>query len=286
MVGSLVETSAIVWHASIPVVFWWCPPGEAHTLALDVSNNLYSWGYGQHGQLGVGPLPGPGAPPRSQPLCASSSVAASSSSSFSGAFSDAGHVAFNCSQRSDESYVMRSSACWIGRLGRRRINSVFAGGSFSGAVDAQGGVWVWGSNTHGTLGTQPSTEDVRWTPGKVEMPSPVRCGYSDRGGHRVVVIDREGHSFVWGRDIDGCCGFSVDSDSLPERPLVNWLPQRLDPAEGGRIAQVACGWRHTLLLTRPTGEQPLRDKPTRELTTLLSLHQSSSGSCRTPPTQK
>eukprot|EP00920_Eleutheroschizon_duboscqi_P006047 GHVT01014078.1.p1 GENE.GHVT01014078.1~~GHVT01014078.1.p1 ORF type:complete len:138 (-),score=19.10 GHVT01014078.1:1264-1677(-) len=127
MVGSLVETSAIVWHASIPVVFWWCPPGEAHTLALDVSNNLYSWGYGQHGQLGVGPLPGPGAPPRSQPLCASSSVAASSSSSFSGAFSDAGHVAFNCSQRSDESYVMRSSACWIGRLGRRRINSVFAG---------------------------------------------------------------------------------------------------------------------------------------------------------------
>lgn len=112
------------------------------------------------------------------------------------------------------------------------VVAVSAGGLHSCAVDAEGGVWCWGSNRDGQLGTGDTKERLR--PTKVAGLSKARSVDAGAASYTCAVLADGGVS-CWG---------SVDGDIDPGSNVPRAVPGLRD------IAAVSVSKRHACALSR------------------------------------
>lgn len=114
---------------------------------------------------------------------------------------------------------------------------VSAGGSFSMALDQNGQVWTWGRNDQGQLGLGDTT--LRMQPQLIAESAQVPIVALSGGDAFALALDRAGQVYAWGRGAEGQLGNAL---AMATRPMpVPGLPP---------IAAIAAGHRHALALAR------------------------------------
>lgn len=234
--------------------------GEAHTLALSSSGEVWAAGCNANAQLGLGSS------------ASSSNAAASTSGSGSGGSGGGA--------RSVEFRLVR------GALRGRAVSAVAAGQEHSLALDADGRVYSWGRGNYGQLGLGPRETAWASEPRRVEALEGVRVKAIAAGAFHSAAVDADGGVWAWGRGeswqlgtglaaheceprrVEGlrhasrvalgtahslaagshgpACTWGSDDgggclgQGFPWPPIASRAPQRI----GVRLRRVAAGWRH------------------------------------------
>lgn len=250
--------------------------GGRHTLALSDTGQVWGWGYGGEGQLGLGSRirtvssPHPvqcieSASPYWQDLHVSTSKgnknsdipllhkvpgnyvkAVACGGRHSAVLTEAGALLTfgwglygQCGQGSTDDEV---SPCYVSSLGGLAVAAVAAGLWHTVCITESGDVYSFGGNQFGQLGT--GGDQAEMFPRLVEAPVlenqhavSVSCG----ARHSAICTDT-GNVFCWGWNKYGQLGLgdAVDRSIPAEVPL-----------EGSFARDVACGWWHTLALVHP-----------------------------------
>jgi alpha-tubulin suppressor-like RCC1 family protein len=116
-----------------------------------------------------------------------------------------------------------------------RVRFISAGSTFSVAVTENGEVYTWGQNHSGQLGHMLDPIDSS-TPGKLPIPNRIQ---KIATGEHVVALTEEGGLFVWEQQGQPL-GLGNHEDQF--------LPKKLNLEV--EVMEIACGVRHTLMLTR------------------------------------
>ncbi|XP_077217335.1 PH, RCC1 and FYVE domains-containing protein 1-like isoform X2 [Tasmannia lanceolata] len=247
--------------------------GGRHTLALSVSDigQVWGWGYGGEGQLGLGsrirmvssphPVPcietsaygkdrtpsGPRGSMNSEGQAynvnGSYVKAIACGGRHSSVITDAGVVLTfgwglygQCGQGSTDDEL--SPTC-VSSLWGIHMQGIAAGLWHTVCISADGDVYAFGGNQFGQLGT--GVEQAETLPRLLEAPSLenehakiVSCG-----ARHSAVVTEEGKVFCWGWNKYGQLGLGdVVDRSIPSQV----------PIDGCILKNVSCGWWHTLLL--------------------------------------
>ncbi|CBZ51840.1 conserved hypothetical protein [Neospora caninum Liverpool] len=181
--------------------------GRAHTLCVDISNNLLTWGSGQEGQIAIESACEPEESPATHAHAVVRPRAGLAELAQKGA-SEKRHNAREVSSVAEGEDVVsplptpaRTTPCFHGRrLTRgRRARVVAAGGNVSAAVDEDGAVWVWGSNADGLL-SLPLDHLRGATPQRMDLLNVKAVSASiSPDGKRLAVCTNNGEVLMWGR---------------------------------------------------------------------------------------
>lgn len=198
--------------------------GEAHTLALTETGDLYAWGRGFEGQLGI-----------------RSSIEAVSVPKYIDAFFGKKITKVACGQRHSLAidsngflYAWGEARC--GQLGEGKhrqvkrpqlvefpvevkIKDVMAGAGHTAALSAEGEIYLWGLNNYGQLGL--GDQKPRWYPESVKLDSTglplLKIEKITCSAHATFCIDEEGKAYSWGK------GHIGHGESL-----IQSLPKKID----------------------------------------------------------
>lgn len=198
--------------------------GDVHSLALDVSGQVWAWGWGEFGQLGLG---------------------------FSAASFEVGHGGMASKRLTPEAIP---ASCFGTPCA---VSAIACGGAFSAAIvdsgnNVGGRLYLWGANEVGQCGLSAKQ------PAEVEVPSEVpalrhaqirsvACGAS-----HVVAIDVNGQAYSWGSSQFGQLGRTDPPRSWAEPPGAGEAdanPLPIPSLARLRIMRAACGLHHTLLVS-------------------------------------
>nr|BAE98367.1 regulator of chromosome condensation-like protein [Arabidopsis thaliana] len=246
--------------------------GGRHTLALSDIGQVWGWGYGGEGQLGLGsrvrlvssPHPIPCIEPSSYGKATSSGVNMSSvvqcgrvlgsyvkkiacGGRHSAVITDTGALLTfgwglygQCGQGSTDDEL--SPTCVSSLLGIR-IEEVAAGLWHTTCASSDGDVYAFGGNQFGQLGT--GCDQAETLPKLLEAPNleNVNVKTISCGARHTAVITDEGRVFCWGWNKYGQLGIGdvIDRNAPAEVRIKDCFPKN-----------IACGWWHTLLLGQPT----------------------------------
>ncbi|KAJ8747348.1 hypothetical protein K2173_012928 [Erythroxylum novogranatense] len=244
--------------------------GGRHTLALSDIGQVWGWGYGGEGQLGLGSRIRMVSSPHPIP-CIDSSFAKDRTKALSrgattsegqgfivpgnyvkgiacggrhsAVITDAGALLTfgwglygQCGQGSTDDEL--SPTCVSSLLGIR-IEGVAAGLWHTVCISADGDVYAFGGNQFGQLGT--GSDQAETIPRLLDAPSlehmhakTVSCG-----ARHSAVVTEEGKVFCWGWNKYGQLGLGdvIDRNIPSQVTMEDCVPKN-----------VACGWWHTLLL--------------------------------------
>nr|CEL65798.1 TPA: regulator of chromosome condensation (RCC1) repeat-containing protein [Neospora caninum Liverpool] len=235
--------------------------GRAHTLCVDISNNLLTWGSGQEGQIAIESACEPEESPATHAHAVVRPRAGLAELAQKGA-SEKRHNAREVSSVAEGEDVVsplptpaRTTPCFHGRrLTRgRRARVVAAGGNVSAAVDEDGAVWVWGSNADGLL-SLPLDHLRGATPQRMDLLNVKAVSASiSPDGKRLAVCTNNGEVLMWGRECFGSLGRApvpplwaacgADAETLHRDPA------RVPLLQGYFVAKASLGIHHTLLLS-------------------------------------
>ena len=235
--------------------------GDAHVVALANDGEVYTWGCGQYGRLGLGteddvavPEPMP-LPPNCTEIIAikcgldntliltkQGHVVGCGSNQFNKmAFSNRASVHARNIQKANRQ-DFRTSPLPIRALKAYKIVAVDAGRSHSAAIDDQGRVLTFGNNMYGQLGAghfgQTSIAIV--VKGPLEGKEVTRIGCGD--GFTVAATSDS--VYAWGLGHDGRLG--LDPSLLGEKGCCS-VPRRVFSSLI-KVTSLACQQMHTILL--------------------------------------
>eukprot|EP00850_Spirogloea_muscicola_P021744 SM000260S09940 [mRNA] locus=s260:142979:146147:+ [translate_table: standard] len=196
--------------------------GASHALAVLASGEVYAWGAGASGQLGLG------TPPLFQRLAGSTSERLPRLLRTLQGVKVASFPSLHILMERDADRDLGLPV---------QVTSVAAGHMHSACTSEAGELFTFGGNRFGQLGIgterdvpQPVLIDgLRGVEG-------VACG-----GYHTAALAGSGDLFVWGGNEGGCLG-------LGRNVLANVLvPTRIeaDTVKQLTMVQVACGWKHT-----------------------------------------
>lgn len=233
--------------------------GSRHVLALDSNGRVYSWGWGQCGQLGLGNLRRCNEPRRIDLGVDSVITHISAGGCHSAMLADAGTLLV-CG---DNSYgqlglgdllvghhiliptpvLFQASVLHDGD----QIRDVSCGGAHTAAVTRDGAVLTWGRGDSGQLGigkawllsiTEPGRLGVR-TPRRVDFPEGAgRAVCVAAGAFHTAAVTESGQLYTWGKEDHGMLGLHHGRDL--HRPNLVDMP--------APVVQVACGGWHTMAI--------------------------------------
>ncbi|BDR54015.1 hypothetical protein KIMH_01260 [Bombiscardovia apis] len=213
--------------------------GSLHSLALGDDHNIYAWGSNYSGQLGTAANAGTQTPNPipvkvtggSLPADAITSISADNN--YSMALDNQGHVHTwgdnkygplgNATNSGTNNPNPTPTQITSGSLASATITSISAGDEHALALDNQGRVHAWGSNTRGELGN--TTNNGLHVPNPT--PTPVTTGSLasatitsiSAGGYFSTALDNQGHIHAWGYNAMGVLGNgSTDSTSANPTP--------------------------------------------------------------------
>ncbi|XP_039036019.1 ultraviolet-B receptor UVR8-like [Hibiscus syriacus] len=245
--------------------------GGRHTLALSDVGQVWGWGYGGEGQLGLGsrvrmvssPHPVPCIELPSFGRYRASALSRGSLSSEMQSFrvpgsyvkgiacggrhsvviTDAGALLTfgwglygQCGQGNTDDEL--SPACVSSLLGIR-INSVAAGLWHTVCVSADGDVYAFGGNQFGQLGT--GGDQAETLPRLLDDPSleNTHVKFVSCGARHSAVLTEDSKVFCWGWKKYGQLGLGdVIDRNIPSQVIIDTCSPK----------SIACGWWHTLLL--------------------------------------
>lgn len=213
--------------------------GWDHTLALDASGNVYSWGNNASGQLGNGTTTGSSVPVAVTGFPSGTNIVqVAAGYRFSVARDSAGNV---WAWGSNTDYQLGAttpseSVAPVEVAGLSNVVAISAGFDFVLALESNGTVWAWGSNWDGQLGNGVTDAHPIATPVEVKGISSVTAIAA--GGYHALAIVSGGGVYAWGYNGFGQLGNA--STRLSDLPVqVPGVP----PA-----AAVAAGTYHSLVL--------------------------------------
>lgn len=210
--------------------------GDVHCCALEVTGQVWSWGWGEFGQLGLG---------------------------FSSANYELGLGGASSKRPTPERIQAR-------HFEHMRIRFVACGGAFSAAVgDAgqigpgyAGNLFLWGANEVGQCALPPKKPTEVAVPTKVRklMHTVVRsvaCGAA-----HVVSVDAKGQAYSWGSAQYGQLGSSNPPKLFAPPPcdlresdvgLMTHQPTLIQSVSRLNIMKAACGLHHSLIVSEVDG---------------------------------
>ncbi|MBF0487186.1 MAG: hypothetical protein HQK98_03410 [Nitrospirae bacterium] len=189
--------------------------GGDHTVALDNSKNVWTWGYNGSGQLGISTSTSYSALP--VPVSGVSSVTAiagglshtlslTSAGNVwawgSGGYGELGNRSVNNSSSPVEVYA--------GSSGNSKLNGVTAisaGNEFSVALKS-GNVYSWGYNNYGQLGNSSTTSYSY----PVQATGVSGVTAISAGAYHTLALDSSGNVWAWGRNNNGQLGDGTTTD--------------------------------------------------------------------------
>ncbi|MGH0164434.1 UNVERIFIED_CONTAM: hypothetical protein FKN15_061376 [Acipenser sinensis] len=216
--------------------------GKAHTLAVSEQGQVFSWGAGSDGQLGLGTTEEVVKVPRlikklcehriTQVMCGSQHCIALSRDGqlFTWGQNTNGQLGLGKGEPSKPSPQPLKSLSGI------PLAQIAAGGDHSFAVSLSGAVFGWGRNHAGQLGLNDEQEVV----GALDAQKivAVSCGKA-----HTLAVSEQGQVFSWGAGSDGQLGLGTTEEVVKVPRLIKKLCEH-------RITQVMCGSQHCIALSR------------------------------------
>ncbi|GMH19068.1 hypothetical protein Nepgr_020909 [Nepenthes gracilis] len=239
--------------------------GGRHTLVLSDLGQVWGWGYGGEGQLGLGSRIRMVSSPHPIPCIKSSSLReerTSEGESFrvpgryikgiacggrhSAVITDAGALLTfgwglygQCGQGST---IDELSPICVSPLLGIRIDGVALGLWHTVCISADGAVYAFGGNQFGQLGI--GSDQAETLPRLLDAPSleNVHAKIVSCGARHSAIATEDGKVFCWGWNKYGQLGLGdVIDHNVPSRVKI----------DGYLARNIACGWWHTLLLAEP-----------------------------------
>jgi alpha-tubulin suppressor-like RCC1 family protein len=180
--------------------------GVAHSLALDVSGNVWAWGQNASGQSGLGSAGGTVLVP-TRVTALSSIQAIAANGNFSLALGEDGRLwawGQNTSGQIGTGGTSASVPTPVVVPGLPTLRSMAAGVNHVLALDADGRVWGWGLNTSAQVGTRVTSSTVL-TPVQV-AGLPRAKAIAAGAGHSLIVDEQFGNVWAWGQNTFGQVG--------------------------------------------------------------------------------
>ncbi|CAB3373414.1 Hypothetical predicted protein [Cloeon dipterum] len=225
--------------------------GQDHSLFINNRGQLFSCGWGDDGQTGLG-VPGKkGSPTRVRGALENVNIVkATSSGDCNLAISDDG-VLYGWGN-SEYGQLLQDHAAQI--YSPVKINlpevgpvvDIAVGGSFCAVLNEKGQIWTWG---FGLLGFGPNVTQVS----RPQMIPEVLLGKSsfawkkskvvsvEAGLFHLAAVTADGDLFTWGRNKDGCLGLG----NMRDQPF----PLRV--SIGATVLKVSCGVDHMAAVCSP-----------------------------------
>lgn len=232
--------------------------GLYHTVVLDSDGKVYTWGFNNNGQLGNGNLTNSNIPV----------------SVVDGAVSFTGRTVTNISAGREHTIAVVANSkifTWgdngSGQLGNgtntdsnvpvqvvntgvlsgKTILKVYAGDSYSAALDSDGKVYTWGYNAYGQLGNGITFTDsnvpVAVIDGDINFTSKEITSLA-LGSTHVIALDSDGKVYSWGDNISGQLGNGTTTDSnIPVAVNMSGV------LAGKTIIAVSAGSSHAIALS-------------------------------------
>uniref|UniRef100_A0A8C6DGU3 Serine/threonine-protein kinase Nek8 n=1 Tax=Moschus moschiferus TaxID=68415 RepID=A0A8C6DGU3_MOSMO len=238
--------------------------GASHVLALSTERELFAWGRGDGGRLGLGtreshscpqqvPMP-PGQEVQrvicgidsSMILTVPGQALACGSNRFNKLGLDHLSLGEEPAPHQQVEEALNFTPLGSAPLDREPLLSVDLGTAHSAAVTASGDCYTFGSNQHGQLGT--SARRVSRAPCQVLQGmkiAMVACGDAF-----TVAIGAEGEVYSWGKGARGRLGRRDEDAALPR-------PVQLDETLPYTVTSVSCCHGNTLLAIRPVTDEPV-----------------------------
>lgn len=215
--------------------------GSYDTAAITVSGELFTWGGGMYGKLGIGNEEGQSSPrlvetlkdlPVKQVACGSRFTLVLLENSDVYGWGDT----LGTDEESSEDQFLPSP---VQELHGKDIVQISACGFHSAALSESGEVFTFGAGEFGRLG-HGSELDER-VPRVVEAlkgkhVKQVACG----GFHTAAVLDT-GEVYTWGGGEHGQLGHGDKVNTV--------IPARVESLADKVVVQITCGWSHTIALT-------------------------------------
>ncbi|XP_063124741.1 serine/threonine-protein kinase Nek8 isoform X3 [Rattus norvegicus] len=240
--------------------------GASHVLALSADGELFAWGRGDGGRLGLGTRESHNCPQQvpmvpgqeaqrvvcgidcSMILTSPGRVLACGSNRFN-------KLGLDCLSLEEEpvphqqveealSFTPLGSA----PLDRETLLCVDLGTAHSAAVTASGACYTFGSNQHGQLGT--SSRRVSRAPCRVQGLEGIKMVMVACGDAFTVAIGAEGEVYSWGKGARGRLGRRDEDAGLPR-------PVQLDETHPYTVTSVSCCHGNTLLAVRSVTDEPV-----------------------------
>ncbi|MHA7631001.1 RCC1 domain-containing protein [Corallococcus sp. M7] len=194
--------------------------GIGHSLALDVSGNVWAWGQNASGQAGLGTSGSPVlVPTKVAALTGIQAIAANGN--FSLALGADGRLwawGQNASGQMGTGSTSAAVATPVVVQGLPTVRAMAAGVNHALALDANGKVWGWGLNSSAQVGTGSTSAAVA-TPVQV-AGLPLAKAVAAGAGHSLIVDEQFGNVWAWGQNTFG----QVGTGSTSSTPVVTPVP--------------------------------------------------------------
>jgi alpha-tubulin suppressor-like RCC1 family protein len=211
--------------------------GDNHTVAIADNGSVYSFGSGEHGQLGHDTQADQLRPRRIEALADVKIVSADCGSTHSAFVSAAGDVYVcgfgeNFYPKQDQNFYYTPIKIPF----KETVTQVACGQSHIMVLTNKGDVYAWGSGSFGQLG--------HGAVGSLPSPRLVLHGKAisqiDAGRYHSVALTNFGAVYTWGCGENGQLGHGSDDNVL--------IPRLVDAHLGNVVGQVCCGEHHTAIL--------------------------------------
>ncbi|ADM11438.1 alpha-tubulin suppressor-like protein [Encephalitozoon intestinalis ATCC 50506] len=219
--------------------------GSLHTLVLDTSGTLYSWGCNDEGALGRG-----GDESTPEKVCLQEKVVdMDCGASISAALTSSGHVYVWGTFRSTNGTFGLTPSEGISfepvKVPLKNIRALSAGQSFIAALDSKDVIYTFGSNEFGELGRRTSERNKL----RALIPDAVTTPRKRLQNHRfksiasglnhLIALNTDGEAYCWGSNLYGQLGHDKAESTFNKYKV---------PLDG--ISQAVGGENHSLFVTK------------------------------------
>lgn len=212
--------------------------GDRHTAALSAEGEVYTFGCGEHGQLGHGDDRSISGPTKIEALVGHNIISVVCGSIHTCFVTDTGDL-YVCGfgeyfyPNEDQNFFYVPVKIPF----KERVAQVACGQSHIIALTDKGDVYCWGSGSYGQLG--------HGVKGNLSVPRLVLTGKSiaqvAAGRYHSIALTSYGVLYSWGCGENGQLGHHDDNNVL--------FPRVVEPNIGTVVGQIACGEHHTAVLT-------------------------------------
>ncbi|XP_023411972.1 serine/threonine-protein kinase Nek8 isoform X10 [Loxodonta africana] len=240
--------------------------GASHVLALSTERELFAWGRGDGGRLGLGTreshscpqqVPMPPGQEAQRVVCGIDSsmvltVPGRALACGSNRFNKLGldHLSLGEEPAPHQQVEEALSFIPLGSapLDLEPLLSLDLGTAHSAAVTASGDCYTFGSNQHGQLGTNARRSSR--APCQVQGLQGIKVATVACGDAFTVAIGAEGEVYSWGKGARGRLGRRDEDAGLPR-------PVQLDETHPYTVTSVSCCHGNTLLAVRSVTDEPV-----------------------------
>ena len=225
--------------------------GRWHSLALDEEGQVYSFGLGSNGRLGLGDNTDQHAPTPIPALDDAVSISAGGSHSLvltaAGevyAFGRGSQGQLGTGRARDENepvpLVTSEDSSHSELPPEQAVRDISAGGEHSLILLENGDVYAFGFNRHGQLGLGIDEDGDSWEfyPRRVDISASV--AHISAGYAHSLAITVEGEVYAFGRNDDGQLGLGHTSDTP--------APQSVELSSEDSITDISAGHKHSLFI--------------------------------------